>query len=129
MNSEEVKALISSTTEQKIEEAVQAKLASSEIQAQIDAAIEEQMASDKVQALIAQNIEAQMASEEIRAAIADNTEAQVQKAIADTMAGSEVQGKLAAASTTHSISESKAILPALTPRPKEQRISAPAQLS
>ena len=97
MNSEEVKALISSTTEQKIEEAVQAKLASSEIQAQIDAAIEEQMASDEVQALIAQNIEARMASEEIRAAIAGNTEAQVQKAIADTMAGSEVQGKLAAA--------------------------------
>ena len=74
MNSEEVKALISSTTEQKIEEAVQAKLASSEIQAQIDAAIEEQMASDEVQALIAQNIEAQMASEEIQTVIADNTD-------------------------------------------------------
>ena len=61
------------------------------------AAIEAKMASDEVQALIAQNVEAQMASEEIQSAIADNTEAQAQKAIADTMAGSEVQGKLAAA--------------------------------
>ena len=97
MNSEEIQALIASTTEQKIEETVQAKLASSEIQAQIDAAIEKQMASDEVQALIAQNIEAQMASKEIQKVIADNTEAQVQKAIADTMEGSEVQGKLATA--------------------------------
>ena len=55
------------------------------------------MASDEVQALIAQNIEAQMGTEEIQKAIADNTEAQVQKAIADTMAGPEIQGKLAAA--------------------------------
>ena len=97
MNAEETQAVIASTVEQKIEEIIQAKLASSEIQAQIDAAIEAKMASDEVQALIAQNIEAQMASEEIQSAIADNTEAQVQKAIADTMAGPEIQGKLAAA--------------------------------
>ncbi len=97
MNAEETQAVIASTVEQKIEEIVQAKLASSEILEQIDAAIEEKMASDEVQALIAQNTEAQMGTEEIQKAIADNTEAQVQKAIADTMAGSEVQGKLAAA--------------------------------
>ena len=97
MGSEESRAAVASATEQKIEETIQAKLASSEIQEQIDAAIEEKMVSDEVQALVAQNIEAKMASDEIRAAIADNTESQVQKAIADTMAGPEVQDRLAAA--------------------------------
>ena len=80
-----------------IEAEITAQLASSEVQAQIDRAVEAQMATEDVQALIAGNVERQMASEEVRKTIADNTEAQVQKAIADTMAGPEVQGKLTAA--------------------------------
>ena len=97
MKSNEVQALIASTIEQKCEQIVQEKLASTEIQEQMEATIEQKMASDEVQALIAQKIDAQMATKEMQAVIAENTEAQVQKAIADAMAGSEVQEKLAAA--------------------------------
>lgn len=89
--------LIDEATQAAIEAQITAQLASTDVQAKIEAAIAAQMASDGVQALIAQNVEAQMASEEIQKTIADNTEAQVQKAIADTMAGPEVQGQLAAA--------------------------------
>lgn len=94
---EQAQSLIAATTDEKVEQTVQEKLASSEVQALIDRNVEAQMASAEVQALIGQNVEAQMQSEQIRQAIADNTEAQVKQAIADTMAGEEVQGKLAAA--------------------------------
>ncbi|MBQ6431118.1 MAG: hypothetical protein IJJ99_04505 [Oscillospiraceae bacterium] len=89
--------MIDEATQAAIEAQIAAQLASTEVQAQIDAAVAAKMTSEEVQALIAQNVEAQMASEEIRKAIADNTEAQVQKAIADTMAGPEVQAQLSAA--------------------------------
>lgn len=89
--------LIDEATQAAIEAQITAQLASSDVQALIAQNVEAQMASEQVQGLIAQNIEAQMASEEIQKTIADNTEAQVQKAIADTMAGPEVQGQLAAA--------------------------------
>jgi len=56
------------------------------------------MASDEVGTIITANIDAKMNSDEIKATIGQNVEAQVQKAIADTMAGEEVQSKLAAAS-------------------------------
>ena len=88
---------IDEATQAAIEAQIAAQMASSEVQAQIEAAVDAQMASEEVQGLIAQNVEARMASEEIRTAIADNTEAQVRKAIADAMAGPEVQAKLAAA--------------------------------
>ena len=89
--------MIDEAAQAAIEAQINAQLASTEVQALIAQNVEAQMASAQVQGLIAQNIEAQMASEEIRKTIADNTEAQVQKAIADTMAGPEVQGQLAAA--------------------------------
>ena len=90
--------MVNEETQAAIEAQIQATLTSEETQNQIADAIEAQMVSEDVQALIAQNVAAKMASEEMQTAIAGNTEAQVQKAIADTMAGAEVQGKLAAAS-------------------------------
>jgi len=91
-------------------QAVQAGMIPAEQQQAIEAAVQnaiegtvtEQMQSDAVQAQIAalteQNSAAQMQSDAVKQTIAQNTEAQVQKAIADTMAGEEVQQKLAAAS-------------------------------
>ena len=88
---------IDEATQAAIEAQSNAQLASSEAQAQIEAAVDAQMTSEEIRALIAQNTDAQMASDEIRTAIADNAEAQVRKAVADAMAGPEVQAKLAAA--------------------------------
>ncbi|MBQ6553392.1 MAG: hypothetical protein IJL83_07260 [Clostridia bacterium] len=80
------------------EAAVAAGLVDEATQAAVSAAIEAQTASEQTKALIAQNVEAQMASDGVRALIEQNTEAQVRQAIADNMAGEEVQAKLAAAS-------------------------------
>ena len=90
MQSSEVKQLIETQTD--------ARMGTKEIKALIAQNIEAQMASEEVKALMAKNIEAQMASEKVKALIAQNTEDQVQKAIADNMAGKEVQAKLAEAS-------------------------------
>ena len=81
-----------------VEAQITAQLSSSEVQAQIETATAEKMSSDEVQDLISRNTEAQMKTEDIQAAITANTEAQVRKAVADTMAGDEVQSKLDAAS-------------------------------
>ncbi|MBQ9562252.1 MAG: hypothetical protein IJU99_02255 [Lachnospiraceae bacterium] len=98
MNSEEIKQTIADTTEEKVQETISAQLASPEVQALAEKNIDEQMASDTVQTLVQTQVEQQMGTEEVTGIIDDNTEAQVQKAIADTMAGEEVQGKLKAAS-------------------------------
>lgn len=107
--------MISEENQNAILAAVDAKMASEEIQAMISAKTEEQVSSEEVKGMITQTTEAKMASEEISSLIssnvtaklaedsiqqliAQNTEIQVQKAITDTMAGEEVQGKLAAAS-------------------------------
>ena len=97
MDTEEIKQTIAAQVEKTIEDQIAATMASSDIQNTIALKIEEQMASDQVQGLIAESVAAQMESEEIKATIEENVEAQVQKAIADTMAGDEVQAKLAEA--------------------------------
>ena len=97
MASQEVKDQISAAVEQTIAETIQARLADPETQEGIRQQIESQMASEAVQSLIAQKLEEQMQSKTVLQSIAENTEAQVQKAIADTMAGPEVQAKLQAA--------------------------------
>ena len=85
--------MISAETKQAIEDAVQSTLTTT---------VNTQMQSDAVQqqiaALTEQNTQEQMQSADVQDMIAKNTELQVQKAIADTMAGDEVQQKLAAAS-------------------------------
>ncbi|MBR3268961.1 MAG: hypothetical protein IKI58_09635 [Oscillospiraceae bacterium] len=72
------------------------------IQNTVNQTVDDQIKSDAVQqqisALTEQNTKAQMQSDAVRQTIAQNTEAQIQKAIADTMAGDEVQQKLSAAS-------------------------------
>ena len=75
-----------------------AQMSSDEVKAIISSKTDEQMATDGVGAIIAANIDAKMNSDEIKTVIGQNVEAQVQKAIADTMAGEEVQANLAAAS-------------------------------
>ena len=90
MQSADVEQLIAAQTD--------AQMGTEEVKDLIAQNIEAQMASEEVKKLMAQNIEAQMASEKVKALIAQNTEAQVQKAIADNMAGEEVQAKLAEAS-------------------------------
>ena len=92
------------------DQAVAAGMISEETQQAIEAAItktinekvEEQMQTETVQQKIAlltgQYTDDRMEAIEVQSMIAQNTEAQVQKAIADTMAGEEVQQKLAAAS-------------------------------
>ncbi|MBR4909911.1 MAG: hypothetical protein IKZ47_01140 [Clostridia bacterium] len=81
------------------DQAVSAGLVDATTQTAINNAVDAQMATDDIKALIAQNTAAKMGTEEIEGLIVQNTEAQVQKAIADTMAGEEVQAKLAAASS------------------------------
>lgn len=51
----------------------------------------------KIAALTEENVDLQMATDEVKAMIADNTQLQIEKAINDTMASPEIQGKLAAA--------------------------------
>lgn len=91
------------------QQAVEAGLVTPEQQTAIEEAVtaamaaetEKQMESETVQAQISeisqQTTAEKMASDEIHALIAQNTELQVEKAISDTMASSEVQGKLQAA--------------------------------
>lgn len=81
-----------------VEAALEEQMASDGVKAQIDANVSAQMASDEVKAQIDANTKAQMSSESLKQTIAANTELQVQKAIAENMAGEEVQGKLSAAS-------------------------------
>lgn len=96
-------------TLEQYQQAVGAGLVTEEQQAAIDAAVtsamgaetEKQMGSEEVQAKISelcqQTTAEKMASDEILGLIAQNTDLQVEKAISDTMASSEVQGKLQAA--------------------------------
>ncbi len=51
----------------------------------------------KIAALTEENVGLQMATDEVKAMIANNTQLQIEKAINDTMASPEIQGKLAAA--------------------------------
>lgn len=94
---EQVSQAVTAAVEEQIRAAVLAQLPESAPEELVEQQVAAQMSSETVQAMIAQQIEAQMQSEEIVQSIADNTEAQVQKAIADTMAGPEVQAKLQAA--------------------------------
>ena len=96
-------------TVEQYQQAVEAGLVTDEQQAAVDEAVtaamaaetEKQMESETVQEKIAaisqQTTTEKMASDEIHALIAQNTELQVEKAISDTMASPEVQGKLQAA--------------------------------
>lgn len=71
------------------------------VEGAMTAEIEKQMQSEEIQekisAVAAQTTDEKLASAEVAQLIADNTEQQVQKAISDTMASPEVQGKLQAA--------------------------------
>ena len=107
MESETVTATIESqtnaqmetdTVKQTISQNTNAQMESDTVKALVSSKTDEQMASDEVGTIITANIDAKMNSDEIKATIGQNVEAQVQKAIADTMAGEEVQSKLAAAS-------------------------------
>lgn len=90
--------MVSEEQQAQIAAAIDGQMASEAIGTQIAAGVEAQMETADVQALIEANVNEQMAGEGIRETIAANTEQQVQKAIADNMAGEEVQGQLAAAS-------------------------------
>ncbi len=63
--------------------------------------VSKQMESTEVKAKIAaltkENTDLQMTTDEVKAIIANNTQLQIEKAINDTMASPEIQGKLAAA--------------------------------
>lgn len=90
MQSSEVASLISQNTDAQMETA--------QVKGQISAAIDQQMASSDVQKIISSKVSETMASSDIKALIDKNTDAQVEKAISETMAGDEVQSKLKAAS-------------------------------
>ena len=89
--------LASDEVQQTIAGTVEAQLLGDEAQSAIAGNVETQMASADVQAMIQSGIDGQMADPEIGSTISEQTEYQVQKAIADTMAGSEVQAQLSAA--------------------------------
>ncbi len=78
--------------------AIDSQMASEVVRAQIAETVEAQMGTADIQALIEGKVNEQMASDAVRETIAANTELQVQKAIADNMAGDEVQSQLTAAS-------------------------------
>lgn len=78
--------------------AIDSQMASEEVRAQIAETVEAQMGMPDIQALIEGKVNEQMASDAVRETIAANIELQVQKAIADNMAGDEVQSQLTAAS-------------------------------
>lgn len=90
MATDDVKALITQNTD--------AQMDTAEVKGKISAAIDQQMATDDVKNLISSKITETMNTADIKATIDQNTDAQVEKAISETMAGDEVQAKLAAAS-------------------------------
>lgn len=90
--------MISQEEQDRIAAAVDGEMASDAVRTQIADTVEARMGTAEVQALIEAETDKQMAEEGIRETIAANTEQQVQKAIADNMAGEDVQSKLAAAS-------------------------------
>lgn len=90
--------MASETVQNMIADNTELQMGSEDVQKTIAENVETQMSSDDVSSIITAKTDEQMASDDIKALISQNTEAQVQKAIADTMAGDEVQAKLAAAS-------------------------------
>ena len=90
MASADVKTLITQNTDAQMETA--------EVKATISNKVDEQMATSDVKALISSKVDETMKSSNIQDLIDQNTENQVKKAISETMAGDEVQAKLAAAS-------------------------------
>ena len=107
MDSEQVKLTIETQTEaqmssdavkQTVEENTDAQMGSETVTSLISKNTDEQMESNEVKTIVAAKVDEKMASDEIAAIIAQNTETQVKKAIAEAMAGDEVQSKLSAAS-------------------------------
>ncbi len=90
MASADVKTLITQNTDAQMETA--------EVKTTISNKVDEQMATSDVKALISSKVDETMKSSNIQDLIDQNTENQVKKAISETMAGDEVQAKLAAAS-------------------------------
>ena len=88
----------SDTVKQSIAQNTDAQMSSDTVKTLISSKTEEQMNGKEVKTLISAKIAEKMESTEIKDIIAENTEAQVQKAVADAMAGDEVQSKLAGAS-------------------------------
>lgn len=82
---------------QVIAQNVTAQMSSDSVKALITSKTDEQMESDEVKAVIAANVDQKMNSDEIKAVIEQNIMDQSSKAVTDTMAGDEVQSKLAAA--------------------------------
>lgn len=103
MNSSDIKALISQNTD--------AQMESAEVQGKISSAVDQQMQTSDVQTIVSSKVDETMNGEDIRDLIDKNTDAQVEKAISETMAGEEVQGKLEAASDgAHKVIDLKASL-------------------
>ena len=90
MASADVKTLITQNTD--------AQMETTEVKTTISNKVDEQMATSDVKALISSKVDETMKSSNIQDLIDQNTENQVKKAISETMAGDEVQAKLAAAS-------------------------------
>lgn len=89
---------IDEETRTAIEAAIDEQMASETVQKTISDTVDAKMKSEDVQQLISAKVSEQMETETVKNTISENTELQVQKAISETMASDEVQGKLSAAS-------------------------------